>query len=61
MKHKITSKKNYHKTMVAIYDLMNKGEAKLTERELDTLGKMSGAAEEYEDNMLGLKPDLRLR
>ncbi len=56
MKYAITSKKSYHETMVAIYNLMNKGEAKLTEKELDKLEAMSLAAEEYEDKVLGLKP-----
>jgi len=52
----ITSKKTYHETMVAVYDLMNKGEANLTAKELKTLAAMAKAAEEYEDNVLGLKP-----
>jgi HTH-type transcriptional regulator / antitoxin HigA len=56
MKHAITSKKAYHETMVAVYDLMNKGEANLTARDLKTLSTMAKAAEEYEDNVLGLKP-----
>ncbi|MBN9383036.1 MAG: helix-turn-helix transcriptional regulator [Chitinophagaceae bacterium] len=56
MKHAITSKKAYHETMVAVYDLMNKGEANLTAKELKTLATMAKAAEEYEDNVLGLKP-----
>ena len=42
--------------MVAVYDLMNKGEANLTAKELKTLAAMAKAAEEYEDNVLGLKP-----
>ena len=56
MKHTITSKKAYHETMVAIYDLMNKGEANLTKREIDKLEAMAKTAEEYEDEVLGLKP-----
>ncbi len=56
MKHSITSKKAYHETMVAVYDLMNKGEANLSEKELKKLGAMTKAAEDYEDNVLGLKP-----
>ena len=56
MKHAITSKKGYHETMVAIYDLMNKGEGNLTAKELKSLAAMAKAAEEYEDNVLGLKP-----
>jgi HTH-type transcriptional regulator / antitoxin HigA len=56
MKHAITSKEAYHKTMVAVYDLMNKGEANLTKKELSNLQAMAKAAEEYEDNVLDLKP-----
>lgn len=57
MKHTIPSKKAYHETMVAVYSLMNKGEAKLTAKELKTLEAMAKAAEEYEDIVLGLKPN----
>lgn len=57
MKHEITSKKSYHETMVAIYNLMNKGEATLTKRELNQLEAMAIAAEKYEDEVLGLKPE----
>ncbi len=56
MQHNITSKKAYHEIMVAIYDLMNKGEARLTTKELKKLAAMTTAAEEYEDRVLGLKP-----
>lgn len=56
MKHAITSKKVYHETMVAVYDLMNRGEANLTAKELKALAAMAKAAEEYENNVLGLKP-----
>jgi antitoxin component HigA of HigAB toxin-antitoxin module len=56
MKHAITTKKAYHETMVAVYELMNKGEANLTKKELDKMEAMAKAAEEYEDNVLGLKP-----
>jgi len=56
MKYTINSKKAYHETMVAVYDLMNKGEANLTEEELLKLSAMAKAAEDYEDNVLGLKP-----
>lgn len=56
MKHTISSKKEYHETMVAVYNLMNKGEDNLTSKELRTLEAMAKAAEEYEDNILGLKP-----
>ena len=37
MKHIIPSEKAYHETMVAVYDLMNKGEANLSAKELKTL------------------------
>jgi len=56
MNQAITSAKAYHETMVAIYNLMNKGETNLTEKELASLQTMSKAAEEYEDNVLNLKP-----
>lgn len=56
MKYEITSKKMYHETMVAVYDLMNKGEANLTKKELNRLETMATAAEKYEDEVLGLKP-----
>jgi len=59
MKHTITSKKAYHETMVAVYKLMSKGEAELTENELQTLRAMAVAAEGYEDDVLGLKPGNR--
>ena len=41
MKHIINSKKVYHETMVAVYELMNKGEANLTNAELKKLAAMS--------------------
>jgi len=56
MKHLISSKKSYHETMVAVYNLMNKGEANLTPAELKKLSAMAVAAEKYEDEVLGLKP-----
>ncbi len=56
MIHKIHSKKDYHETMVAVYNLMNKGEAKLTTSEVKKLAVMAEAAEKYEDQVLGLKP-----
>ena len=56
MKYAITSKKAYHETMVSVYNLMNKGEANLTAKELKSLEAMAKAAEEYEDTVLGLKP-----
>jgi len=56
MKIEIKSKKEYHEMMVEIYNLMNKGEGKLTKIELSKLSKMAIAAESYEENILGLKP-----
>lgn len=56
MKYEITSKKHYHETMVEVYELMNTGEAHLSKKELAKLEAMSIAAEQYEDEVLGLKP-----
>ncbi len=56
MKYIINSKKDYHEAMVAIYNLMNKGEANLKKDELQKLETMALAAEKYEDEVLGLKP-----
>jgi antitoxin component HigA of HigAB toxin-antitoxin module len=56
MKYEINSRKVYHETMLAIYKLMDKGESNLTAAELKKLAAMSAAAEKYEDEVLGLKP-----
>jgi HTH-type transcriptional regulator/antitoxin HigA len=56
MSYSIGSKKDYHQTMIDIYNLMNKGEATLTKSELRKLSEMSVAAEKFEDEVLGLKP-----
>lgn len=56
MKIEIKSKKEYHEMMVEIYNLMNKGEGKLTKIESSKLSKMAMAAELYEENILGFKP-----
>lgn len=61
MEHKITSKKQYHETMVVVYDLMNKGEANLSANELKKLAAMAKAAEKYEDEVLGLRPAKKLQ
>jgi HTH-type transcriptional regulator/antitoxin HigA len=45
----IATDKNYHETMIAIYELMNKGEANLLPEELAELKNMALAAEKYED------------
>ena len=42
--------------MVEIYNLMNKGEGKLTKSESTKLSNMALAAELYEEAVLGLKP-----
>ena len=42
--------------MVDIYNLMNKGESKLSKLEKIKLAEMSVAAEYYEDTVLGLNP-----
>ena len=55
----ITSEKHYHETMATIYELMNRGEQKLTEAELQRLGLMTKAAEKYEDDNLELRPDVK--
>jgi antitoxin component HigA of HigAB toxin-antitoxin module len=56
MKFMINSKKAYHETMIAIYNLMNKGENNLTSVEIKKLTAMTEGAEKYEDEVLGLKP-----
>jgi HTH-type transcriptional regulator/antitoxin HigA len=52
----IETDKNYHETMIEIYELMNKGEANLSTEELDRIEIMAVAAEKYEDEVLHLKP-----
>ena len=51
----ITSDKDYQETMVIIYDLMNKGEEKLTDNEILKLEEFALATENYEDEVLHLK------
>ena len=55
----ISSKKQYHETMANIYELMNKGETNLTKTETKKLGLMVKAAEKFEDEIMGLKPDFK--
>ena len=55
MQFEIKTKKAYHETMVKIYNLMNKGEARLSKAELKKLELMAKAAEKFEDVVLGLK------
>jgi len=56
MEYVIDSEKQYHETMILIYDLMNKGDANLDESNADKLAAMTIAAEKFEDEILGLKP-----
>lgn len=56
MKYEINSRQAYHETMVAIYKLMDKGEANLSATELKKLAAMSVAAEKYENEVLKLQP-----
>lgn len=56
MEYQITSEKHYHETMIVIYDLMNKGEANLTDSEIEKLRSLTVATEKFEDEVLGLKP-----
>lgn len=56
MKYEISSKKSYHETMVAIFKMMDKGEENLSLSEVEQLSAMVIAAEKYEDEVLGLKP-----
>ena len=55
----ISSKKHYHETMANIYELMNKGESKLTKTETKNLGIMVKAAEKFEDETMGLRPNFK--
>lgn len=54
MKYQIKSKKEYHQTMVQVYNLMNRGEHSLSEEELSKLSVMAEAAEKYENEVLGV-------
>ena len=55
MEYKIDSEKQFHQTMILIYDLMNKGEANLTKSDTEKLMAMTIAAEKFEDEVLGLR------
>jgi HTH-type transcriptional regulator/antitoxin HigA len=55
----ISTDKSYHETMIAIFELMNKGEANLKDEEIDLLKIMTIAAEKYEDEILHLKPTMQ--
>ena len=52
MKYTITSKNEYHQTMVDVFELMNKGEHALSEVELAKLSAMAMAVEKYEKDVL---------
>jgi HTH-type transcriptional regulator/antitoxin HigA len=52
----ISTDKDYHQTMIDIYELMNKGEANLASAEMEQLRLMAIAAEKYEDEILHLRP-----
>jgi len=52
----INNDKDYHEAMIAIYELMNKGEAALQPDEIARLKVMTVATEKYEDEVLNLKP-----
>jgi len=54
MKKEIKSKKEYHETMATIYNLMNKGERKLSKVELNRLFALSIVAELYENKKADL-------
>lgn len=56
MKYQIKSKREYHQTMVEVYDLMNKGEHNLSECEMNRLSVLAEEAERYEDEVLQLRP-----
>ncbi len=53
----ITSKKQYHEILLAIYELINGGEKKLTKVVLKRLSAMVKVAEKYEEETLELQPD----
>ena len=59
MKYTVASKKEYHETIVAVYELMSKAETNLTKKDLLKLEAMAKASEEYEDNVMGLRLDER--
>lgn len=45
----IDTEKNYHEMMIAIYDLMNKGESNLSAEEIESLKAMAVAAERFKE------------
>ena len=53
---RILTDEQYDETLSVIYDLMNKGEDRLSQAETEQLKLMAIAAEKYEDVHLELKP-----
>lgn len=51
----IKTDKDYHQMMIAVYELMNKGEAQLTTSEIEELQKMTLLAEKYENEVMGFE------
>ena len=52
----IETDKVYQETMILIFDLMDKGEEKLTLAEVEHLRIITSRIEKYEDEVLQLKP-----
>jgi hypothetical protein len=48
----ITTEKDYQEIMIAIFELMEKGEDYLTTEEVKQLKRMTAAAEKYENEYL---------
>jgi len=48
----ITTEASYQETMIAIYELMDRGEHHLTPAEKEQLKLMAAAAKKYEDEYL---------
>ncbi len=55
----IATDKNYHEAMIAIFELMNRGEDNLSNEDIELLKMMTVAAEKYEDEVLHLKPTIQ--
>lgn len=56
MEYLITSEKHYHESMIAIYDLMNKGDKNIPVEDMEKLKAMTKATEKFEDEVMGLRP-----
>jgi HTH-type transcriptional regulator/antitoxin HigA len=48
----ITTEAAYQETMIAMYELMERGEEDLTPAEIEQLKQMTAAAEKYENDYL---------